>query len=284
MKWHPFAEKFPLFVGVEAEQFKSSLKKTKGPEIKVLYRVVNGVKEYVDGRNRSTFSDELGLPWQEEEVKLADDEVVDFIVRRNIRRRHLPPTLRQEIVAELRTNGHSTRAIAETVGISQMTVRRDLKDSGETNDSPDIKITGKDGKSYEPVGKPTNKKKTKKEEETPEPVDAYGTVLPAKCRDAYSDPWIQNTIDFLATIGEQFRQERMADGMNKRKRHYPFFNASDFIDGCGMVSNTIEQLIDHLKSRRPAGVCPACQGNRCDQCNLSGLVYRDLYTKLKGKK
>ncbi|MEG8184273.1 hypothetical protein GZH49_38105 [Nocardia terpenica] len=61
----------------------------------------------------------------------------------------VPREERAEIVASLREIGMSTRAIAVATGISQPTVRRDLADSGESFDSPDV-VAGKDGKTYQP--------------------------------------------------------------------------------------------------------------------------------------
>jgi len=113
-----------------------------------------------------------------------------------------------------------------------------------------------------------------------EPVDAFQNPLPRRCRDAYRDPWIQTAIDLLATLGETLRQGRLADGLNKRKAHYPFFNLRDFVDGCAMADNTIDQLLQHLKDFRPAGVCPRCQGDGCPACKQSGLVPRKVYEEL----
>ncbi|MGW1246967.1 hypothetical protein [Streptomyces sp. NPDC002535] len=60
-------------------------------------------------------------------------------------RLRLPREERQEVVASLRENGLSTRAIASATGVSQMQVSRDLRSSGEPNVSP---VTGTDGKTY----------------------------------------------------------------------------------------------------------------------------------------
>ena len=70
---------------------------------------------------------------------------------------YLPRDERQAVVALLRGQGMSTRAIAPAVGADQATVSRDL--SGDANTSPDVQpntsvidaiatITGRDGKTY----------------------------------------------------------------------------------------------------------------------------------------
>lgn len=54
----------------------------------------------------------------------------------NLLRRHLTAEFRRERVRELRAKGMSTRQIAGELKVSQMTVVRDLKQSGESSVSP----------------------------------------------------------------------------------------------------------------------------------------------------
>jgi hypothetical protein len=58
----------------------------------------------------------------------------------------VPPVQRREIVAELAESEMSNVAIADVIGVSRETVRRDL--AGCTNVHPDRKLTGQDGKKY----------------------------------------------------------------------------------------------------------------------------------------
>lgn len=230
---------------------------------------------------------------------------------------------RRERIAAARQEGQSTRTIAEAEGISHTQVNRDLEASTGTGvpvEPESGKVTGQDGR-QQPATKPAKPAKTpdqlcdrcnrvapgvgvkgcpackdvqrteppKKRTESNgtadenAPVDAFGNVIPKKRRDAYCDPWIQNTIDYLAPLVAAFWQEKHANGMHKRAKHYPFFVAKDFIDGCAMAGNTLEQLLDHLKEFRPAGVCPTCAGKGCADCRMSGLVPRKLYAELKKK-
>jgi hypothetical protein len=152
MNWHPFAEKFPLLEGEEWSRFKESIARTHGNEEPILYRVVNGKQEGIDGRNRYRACEELGLPPQLKQIAVDDDEVRDFILRRNVHRRHLTRELRQELVGDLRAEGKSTRQIAQTLGVSQTTVVTDLK-AGERNRSPEA-VTGRDGKTYPATAPP----------------------------------------------------------------------------------------------------------------------------------
>ena len=115
-------------------------------------------------------------------------------------------------------------------------------------------------------------------------VDAFGNPIPKNLRPAYQDPWIRETIDFIGVHEVAIRMQMLANGMDKRKKHYPFFNVKDFCDGVGFVQQYLEQLLEHLKEFRPAGVCPECQGKKCAACKMSGLVPRAQYEKLKGEK
>jgi hypothetical protein len=204
LEWHPFAEKFPLLEGAEWEAFKASIKATGGNEQRITYRLANGRKEGLDGRNRYRACQELGIEPLMEMVFLNDAEVKEYITRRNIYRRHLTPEQRRGIVADLRSERKTTREIAEIVGVNQSTVARDLATSVDANastenenstscngdsvdafastenenhshengkacggNSPPKKVTGRDGKKY----KARKQRKPKKPTMEREPGD-----------------------------------------------------------------------------------------------------------------
>jgi len=215
-------------------------------------------------------------------------------------------------VAALRQEGKSERQIAEELEVSQMTVHRDLEKLTESsNDSvklPDT-IIGQDDRE-QPAKKPPkpfcthcqglqrkglepkkacpmckelrgpSKPRAEKLDDKPGLKDAFGNDIPKRCRDAYCDPWIQKAIDFLGVTVAAFWKERLADGMAKRKKHFPFFESQDFIDGYGMAGTAIDDILNHLKENRPAGVCPKCKGEGCLDCKMCGLVPREVYKKL----
>ena len=110
----------------------------------------------------------------------------------------LPRSERSEIVADLRQEGMSTRAIAAAVGVNNATVHRDL--SGVANATP---VVGTDGKTYQP----------------PHLAVVEDEVLPADewmAREGYSDPaddWtaeehaLCNRLDAGETIVVNMREE-----------------------------------------------------------------------------
>jgi hypothetical protein len=60
----------------------------------------------------------------------------------------LPRPERREVVAELRSAGMSTRAIASATGVDAKTVRNDIASAGGDN-SPPAPVVGTDGKTYQ---------------------------------------------------------------------------------------------------------------------------------------
>jgi hypothetical protein len=112
-------------------------------------------------------------------------------------------------------------------------------------------------------------------------LDDFHNELPAGRVDAFKDPFIQEAINLLETVSEKFRTARLADGMLKRQKHYPFIKAKGFADGVGQVIGELDKLIGHLKENRPAGVCPACEGKGCSKCKRAGLLPVEEYKQVK---
>lgn len=78
--------------------------------------------------------------------EVASDEEAHEIARTlNEDRRHMPREKRREVVADLRSQGHSLRAIAGAVGVSEAQVHKDLR--GVNWLTPE-KTTGLDGKRH----------------------------------------------------------------------------------------------------------------------------------------
>jgi hypothetical protein len=143
--WHPFALKFPLMEGDQAERFKASLRHTDGNEVRIVYRKLpDGTFQGIDGRNREYFCIEQGLDAKYQELTIPDEDVKLFIIQRNLDRRHLTPEFRRDLVAELRLDGMSERKISEVTGIPKSTVHRDL----ESAPNGAVDITGSNDKTY----------------------------------------------------------------------------------------------------------------------------------------
>jgi len=111
----------------------------------------------LDGHHRRRIAEEVGVDYRSDVVVVADaDEAREVARTLNSDRRHLTVEQRREMVAALREEGHSLRAIAGATGTSLGTVQRDV--AGVSPDTP-AEIHGQDGKRY-PACRPR-----------PEPVD-----------------------------------------------------------------------------------------------------------------
>lgn len=100
----------------------------------------------LDGHHRKRIAAELGVSWREDVHVVADeDEARSIAATLNTDRRQLDAEQRRKVVADLRQQGHSLRAIGNAVGVSQEQVRQDLATVKDLT-VPD-RIIGKDGKS-----------------------------------------------------------------------------------------------------------------------------------------
>ncbi len=118
----------------------------------------DGSYDVIDGQHRLTIAAELDLPRDAVPLKehdVDDDTAETLAYSLNLARRHLSAEDRQQVVAALRQKGKSLRQIAELVGVSHVTVQRDidaLEATGVTNVTP-ATVTGTDGK-QQPAQKP----------------------------------------------------------------------------------------------------------------------------------
>jgi hypothetical protein len=144
LNWHPMAEAFPAPEGEEREALKQSLKASNGNRHPILYRVVEGRIQGLAGKTRYVLCRELRIQPNCKKVHVSDEDVEQFIIDDNLRRRHMTKEARQEIVARLRAMGRSTRQIGDAMGTSKSTVERDLQSTVPSGTLETV--VGKDGK------------------------------------------------------------------------------------------------------------------------------------------
>jgi hypothetical protein len=109
----------------------------------------------IDGHHRSRIADELGVDYEVITHDIANDADAEELARTlNMDRRHLEPEQRRELVAHLRAEGHSYRAIGEALGVSHTQARSDSSGVKDFPPEPE-RIVGRDGKSY-PTSTPTS--------------------------------------------------------------------------------------------------------------------------------
>lgn len=119
---HQLAKSYPLMGFEEYIAFREDIRANGQREPIWLYE-----QKILEGRHRARACSELGIEPLTREFEGTLEEAKKFVDSMNLHRRHMTPEARQERVTELKAEGLSNRAIAETVGCSEGTVRNDLK-------------------------------------------------------------------------------------------------------------------------------------------------------------
>lgn len=102
----------------------------------------------LDGHHRERIAAELGAPVEVIVVTVADDdEAREVAVTLNADRRQLTTEQRRAVVADLRAEGHSLRAIAGAVGVDKETIRKDIGKIGDPSTIP-ARVLRKGGGTY----------------------------------------------------------------------------------------------------------------------------------------
>jgi transposase-like protein len=260
MQSHPFADKFPLLEGEEFDALVASVKATGGnKDQRVLYRMVDGRPQVLDGRNRELACKKARVRCYYKQVKVKDEEVKDFILRYNVHRRHMTPELRRQIVAELRADGESTRQIAAAVGVSHTTVQNDLRESGGKNLPPEVQ--GRDGKTYAAAKPPTDV------------GDAYeGPILCLRC--ARIGTPTPPDCPKCAKARQAAANKR---GQGPQKNGQQAYDWRPFRDHVGAVARQIDKMCGHYGAARTA-TCEAVQ----DSLKTFVAKFEAVYSSLSG--
>lgn len=110
--------------------------------------VVTQHGDIVDGHQRARISEQEGRTYPTITIEVADEDEARAIARTlNEDRRPMAREQRLPIVAELREQGHSLRAIAGAVGVDPKTVRNDLASIGDDSPMPE-RVRTSDGRTY----------------------------------------------------------------------------------------------------------------------------------------
>ncbi len=304
--FHDFAEEYPLAdeqtIAIIAADMKSRGYDERFP-------IVLFDSKIIDGRNRSIASERAGILPTYTVFDGSEDDAKAFVFRANENRRHLTVAWlkkrreeRIERVVVARTEGQSLRTIAESEGVSDAQVRRDLETAGATGVAPEPqngKVTGSDGKQYDA------------EPDRPEPLvcprcardKRIGNVPPKSCKDckklredakpktaAEPKPSTiveprkdkagvvvhQRTIqafDLAESIGDICRR---LDGIARE------IEAAAKDAGGRMIHASVVQSIRSarktLYAARATHVCPYCKGEgECDGCKNEGWLTATYY-------
>lgn len=156
--------------------------------------VVDQNGRIIDGHHRARIARELNVTCPQVSRRVRDDEDANELAYSlNADRRQMSAEQRRQVVADLREQGYSLRAIAGVVGVSHQQVTRDLNkaeqqvsppvtpeekedgevgnytfapaavdaETGEITDEATGRVLGQDGKSYPKKRPPANPEKTR---------------------------------------------------------------------------------------------------------------------------
>lgn len=140
--------KYQLFPNLTADEFEALSADIKERGVMVPVEI-DEQGDILDGHHRAMIADSLGIEYPKVVREgWTEDQKLAHVVALNAHRRHLTATERAEVVARLRSEGMSTRAIAKVVKVDDKTIRNDL--AGAEYSAPQ-RVTGEDGKSYPAV-------------------------------------------------------------------------------------------------------------------------------------
>lgn len=241
----------------------------------------------VEGATRKILCDKHDIPYKINSIAFESrEEVVRWIVdnqlgRRNIsaEAKHAIREARIKIVEKLRADGNSLRSIAETAGVSESQIRRDLSNSPENNDSgappgaPEMNnsakndtssnkgeakktgtpetVTGKDGKTYKARNP---RKKTSKPKDEPKEEDPNKSIE-SFCRRMESDY-------------NKWKEEDVQQANPWLKDRW---------DGAKIV---LRDFLTRLRTAKTDDQCPQCKGEGCHHCRGVGDVPHQVYQRL----
>ncbi|HMF15040.1 MAG TPA: helix-turn-helix domain-containing protein [Gemmataceae bacterium] len=319
LKWHSHAETYPV---LDTEGFDSFVKdiEARGIHEAVKYRIVNDEKEYLDGRNRVAACRVLHIPWPEECVEVADDQVEAYIDSLNLHRRHLTKGQRQARVEALRAKGDSLRQIASTLGVHPATVARDVSefeskaaDSTVANATVET-VVGRDGKRRKArtaarrTGKPCPKKKPKRLlcarcQRVGAVKDCPGCAearRPTKAREPGDDTEEEQAaeewkdaegelIPAKATIAFERAKHLVAicremNGIVRRVEELAKGPGGRLVKFAGIFRPKMDEAKGHLWANRATHVCPYCHGKKdsCEHCKGEGWTAKHVWEQAPG--
>jgi hypothetical protein len=223
---HPLAEIFPMISEDELKELAEDIRKNG-----MIEQITLCEGKILDGRNRFAAGKLISFQFRRHNFRelRCDLNPRHYVISANIKRRHLTPEKRREIIAELlKLNpNQSNRQIGEQTKTSHTTVgavRGELEATGQIGQLD--KTTGADGKTRKrKAGKPKGKSGSSKRKET----ITYQEVVDARtAANAYS-----------------VLEENLLDALQELNDFSSFAHADEYAQA------TIEKLQDKLKQMEP---------------------------------
>lgn len=148
------------------------------------------------------------------------------------------PEQRREIVAVMRGEGMSTRAIGSALGVGNKTIHRDLDEAVVSDDTP---VTGTDGKTYTPRSEPEPDEDMIDAEIIDEPEPQSEPAVPRSNRRAITDEFFDVSYDLNKIVN---RLGRLAadDRFPRNTEQIATKHRSDLLRARDVLADVISQL------------------------------------------
>lgn len=148
------------------------------------------------------------------------------------------PEQRREIVAVMRGEGMSTRAIGSAIGVHHDTVAEDVKKSAVGNPTP---VTGTDGKTYTPRPEPEPDEDVFDAEVIGEPEPQPESAAPRSNRRAITDEFFDVSYD-LSKVVNRIGRLAADDRFPRNAEQIAAKHRSDLLRARDVLADVISQL------------------------------------------
>ncbi len=261
---HPAAALFPLFGIRELGELADDIAEH-GLAERIVYTGTPGAYIVLDGRNRldalagcldRAIVDDHGHPLPEYfEYREHIPDVTAWIISKNIRRRHLDPKQKRELIAKVLslTPEKSNRAVAKTIGVDHKTVAAVRANAERTGEIPQLKkTTGTDGKSR-PAKKKTALKPSAKitlQAPTVTPKATAATVHTADHDVGHGDDDVQPPVHDVG-VAADYQPQVLAQLLDAWDVATPV-TRMNFITKARIHDKSMNMLTDRITNRKAA--------------------------------
>lgn len=269
---HPIAQVFPSMVGDEFERFEQDIREHGLREPIVLFE-----GKILDGRNRYLACQLSGIPLKFKTWK-GPGSPVDYVISKNLSRRHLDESQRAMVAAKLatlregrpKTNttqicAPSQAEAAKAMNVSPRSVQS-AKKVQKSGDKKLIKAVEAGDVSVSAAAKRTNGKAAKPPK-PPKPDEPPTDELGAKLK-----PSVAKSFDRIPDLKEL--QKRIAL-LKKDVRAICETPIGAFL-AVQQADADLQNVWTAIKFAMPYAQCPKCNGAKCASCRKTGWVPKQV--------
>jgi hypothetical protein len=257
---HPAADLFPMMSDAELDDLAADIAKNGLLELPMWFRERNGERALLDGRNRIAAIYRVHDPrirtplWREALSKAfpIKRDPYDYVVSRNIQRRHLTPALKRDLIAKLlRANPErSDRATARVVHADHKTVAAVRADAEARGEIPHVETRSDSAGRRQPARKrvapvdPTPVLDVADEPPLPFPAQAQAHVIPLADRQAQDARALPAQLRNIRTAAPELDTKQVVDALNTMQKRERLRIEGQIGDELNALWPVVEQLMD----------------------------------------